>query len=163
MKHVDMVPGSVALPLPDGDIVNRFETAYKVVLPEGYRHFLKHSGGGRPATRTFMAGGRQWVIDRFLCLLLDPEDHPLGEYDIGVTWSQLFDRLTSDPDGVGASMVPIAVLFAGDFVCLDYRASKDKPRTESQVVVWLHEQSEPFAPAVRRVCDTFTEFLELVR
>jgi len=105
-----------------------------------------------------VADSHEWAIDRFLCLLSDYRDNPLGCYDIDVTWSQLFDRLGNNPDTLGAEMVPIAILFAGDFVCLDYRDSRDQP----SVVVWLHEQSECFSPVTRPVAATFTEFLDLV-
>ena len=159
MKQIDMVPSSIALPLPDDEYIAKSEKDLRVVFPLDFKDFLKRFGGGEPVVRTFVADGHEWAIDRFLCLLRNYADNPLGWYDIAVTWSQTFDRMTEDPDTLGADMIPIVVLFAGDFVCLDYRASREDP----SVVVWLHEESEEWAPATRPVAATFTEFLELIK
>jgi len=158
MKPIEMLPGSIALPLPDDDFVTESEQELHVVFPEDYRDFVKRFGGGKPVLRSFVASGHEWAIDRFLCLLENYADNPCGDYDIGVVWSELFDRMTDAPDSVGASMVPIAVLFASDFVCLDYRTSRERPA----VVVWLHEESDEWAPVICPVASTFTDFLQLL-
>ena len=159
MKQIEMIPSSIALPLPDDEYIATRTKGWRVSLPADFKEFVKHFGGGCPAVRTFVADGHEWAIDRFLCILRGYADHPLGDYDIGVVWSQLDERLGEDPDALGAEMVPIVVLFAGDYVCLDYRASQDEP----SVVVWLHEESEYLSPVVRPVAATFTEFLELIK
>lgn len=73
--------------------------------------------------------------------------------------SQLDSRLASDPDGDNIDLVPIAALFGGDFVVLDYRGAPDTP----SVAIWDHESSTDFAPAVRTVSAGFTEFLAQLR
>ena len=163
MRQIEMEPGSIVLPLPDDDYITRLERGYRIVLPEDYKEFLKSSGGGRPVGyQGFCGDGRRWAIDRFLCLTRDYRDNPLGMYDLDVTWSQLSDRMNEDPDGVGMFMVPVVVLFAGDFLCLDYRGCAAEPRTGPSVVVWLHDESDILAPVTRPVCGTFTEFLDLI-
>ena len=158
MKQIEIVPGSIALPLPDDLCIATLERRLRVSLPQDYTHFLKCYGGARPVKGTFPADGHEWAIDRFLCILSDYRENPLGCYDIEVTWGQLDDRLGVDPDALGAEMVPIVVLFADDIVCLDYRQSPDRP----SVVVWLHEESEYLSPVTRPVAASFTEFLDLV-
>ena len=62
------------------------------------------------------------LIERFLCLLEDPEDDDEnGWYDIEVVLSDIDTRLTDDEDLTGINIIPFAVLFAGDFLCLDFR------------------------------------------
>ncbi len=158
MKHIEMIPGTIATPLPDDDYIAIVEAGLRVKFPADFEEFLKTYGGARPVVGTFMAGNHEWAIDRFLCLLKNFDSHPLGWYDIEATWSQLSTRLCENPDKVGAEMVPAVVLFAGDFVCLDYRHDPDAP----SVVVWLHEQSDDFSPVTIPVADTFTDFLNLV-
>jgi hypothetical protein len=83
-------------------------------------------------------------------------------YDLSVTWTQLDGRLSDDLDALGIDVLPIAVLFAGDFVCMDFRASR-KDGSPPTFCVWLHEESDEFAPAMRKIeANTFTEFLEML-
>lgn len=56
-------------------------------------------------------------------------------YDIDVTLTQIEDRLTDIEDLIGIDILPVAFLFAGDFVCLDYRDNRENP----SVCVWNHE------------------------
>ncbi len=159
MKHYDIIPGSIIQPLPDDSYIQHVEQNLRVKFPEDYKEFLKHYGGCEiEGYGPFLADGHQWAIDRFLCLLKNSLDHPLGEYDIEATWSMIDGRLGEDPDALGAEMVPITVLFAGDMVCLDYRHTKTNP----PVVIWLHEQSEYLSPVTRPVANSFTEFLDLI-
>lgn len=163
MEQIKWIPGSFALPFPDDNYIAEYEQYWRVRLPDDFKLFLKRYGGGDPHYASFLAGGHEWAIDRFLCLLSNFKDNPLGWYDIDVVWSQIVDRLGEDPDALGAEMLPIVVLFAGDYVCLDYRASKESPREDPTVVVWLHEDSEYLSPATIPVADTFTEFLEMIQ
>lgn len=73
----------------------------------------------------------------------------MGQYDISnisVVLTQIDERLTDNPDTLGGELIPIAILFAGDFVCLDYRKSS-KP----SICIWFHEKSEVFAPGASLV------------
>lgn len=65
---------------------------------------------------------------------------------------------TDNEDLIGVEVLPIAELFAGDYVCLDYRKSREKP----SICVWSHEESEDFAPVTYKVADTFSEFVEML-
>jgi hypothetical protein len=153
-----MVSGSIIHPLPDDAYIAKYESGWRVAFPSDVKDFLKMNGGGEPVEGAFVADGHEWAIDRFLCLLPDHRDHPLGDYDMAVVWTQLDERLGEDPDRVGAELLPIVALFAGDFVCLDYRTSHDDP----SVVVWLHEQSGDLSPVTRPVSSSFTGFLDLL-
>ena len=159
MRELWWVPGSIIEPLPADDRITRTEQGLQVVFPEDYKEFLKAYSGGDPNYATFLAAGHEWCIDCFLCLLPKGVENPSFCYDIDVVWGQIDDRLGEDPGGTGAEMVPIAVLFAGDMVCLDYREDPRNPK----VVVWLHEESEFLKPSTRFVANTFTEFLDLVQ
>lgn len=82
----------------------------------------------------------------------------VGWYDIAVVLSQIDTRLTDNPDLMGDELIPIAELFAGDYICLDYRDSK----TEPSICVWAHEESDVFSPTTYWVADNFSEFLEML-
>jgi hypothetical protein len=66
--------------------------------------------------------------------------------------------VTSDEDSTGAEMLPIAALFAGDYICLDYRTEKDNPA----VCIWSHEESEDFAPVTYPIAKDFDTFLKML-
>ena len=102
------------------------------------------------------ADGRRWAAESFLCLLDDPRDHPEGDNDVAVVTSVLIDRLVFDEDEVGTSLIPIAALSFGDFVCLDYRAS----RTDPSIVVWVYADSKDLEPSTIPVSASFDEFIE---
>nr|WP_269431742.1 SMI1/KNR4 family protein [Bacillus sp. JCM 19034] len=52
----------------------------------------------------------------------------------------------------------MAVLFAGDFVCLDYRNNVEEPI----VCVWNHEESSDLNPITYIVSNSFEEFLNML-
>lgn len=62
-----------------------------------------------------------------MCIVDDIEENLRGMYDIDVVISQIEDRLIENEELLGVEIIPIAVLFAGDFLCLDYREQKDEP------------------------------------
>ncbi len=163
MDSMVVVGGSVIQPLPSEEDIAAFEKGWRVHLPQDHRQFLKDNGGGLPVRKSFIAAGREWVVDRFLAIISDYHDNPLGDYDISVNLSQLNDRMGEDPDGLGAEMVPVAVLFAGDYICLDFRVKQLPEEAVPSVIIWLHEESEYLAPATLYVADSFTEFLALLR
>ena len=87
----------------------------------------------------------------------DPEDDDEnGWYDIEVVLSDIDTRLTDDEDLIGINVIPFAVLFAGDFLCLDFREIPS-------VVVWYHEESEELNQVTSEVADNFSEFLSMLK
>ncbi|WP_231619529.1 SMI1/KNR4 family protein [Fictibacillus sp. 5RED26] len=56
-------------------------------------------------------------------------------------------------------MLPVAALYAGDFVCLDYRNNVREPI----VCVWNHEESSELNPVTYKVSDSFEEFLSMLK
>ncbi len=151
------IDASSVLPAPSQERVRWFEESYRVKLPPALRSFLHRCNGGVPTGEaTFVVNGRERLLERFLPILESPRAAgTIGWYDISVVITQIEDRLIDDDDLVGTNMVPIAALFGGDFLCLDYRADVAEP----SVVVWDHEQSEEGAPVVFEVCDSFSDFL----
>jgi SMI1-KNR4 cell-wall len=107
---------------------------------------------------TFECNNRGYTIERFLCILDDIENNPKGIYDIDVVFSQIGERLTENEDLIGAEVLPIASVFAGDFVCLDFRHNKANPF----VCVWSHEESGEFEPITFKVADDFDECLKIL-
>ena len=126
-------------PLPTDELFKRKEKFWRVKLPNDFINFLKENNGG----------------ERFLCLLKTPCDNTFGMYDIDVTLTQLEERLTDNEDLIGVDILPIAVLFAGDFICLDFREDIENPN----VVVWNHEESAELEPITYFVANTFSEFI----
>ena len=132
-----------------------FEKTYRVTLPLEYVDVLKVGNGAIPETNLFDQVGRERLIERMLCLLEKPSSDPInGWADITVVMTQLDARLVDDEQLVGMNVIPIAVLFGGDFLCLDYRADIKTP----VVAVWDHEQSEEFQPQLATVANSFRQF-----
>lgn len=73
--------------------------------------------------------------------------------------TQIGERLTDNEDLIGAEVIPIAFLFAGDYVCLDYRNNPKKP----EICIWYHEQSEPFKPVTNKITDNFEQFIDMLK
>ena len=150
---------SIIMPLPDDELIQSFEEYHEVELPEDYKEFLKKYSGAIPEERNFKnKKGYTFVVERFLCLLEGPiKDQKNGEYDIGVVITQLDDRIVVDEDATGSCVIPIAALFSGNFLCLDFRKRK-----VPSVAVWLHEESEEFEPVLVKVAKDFTQFINML-
>ncbi|WP_368976731.1 SMI1/KNR4 family protein [Caldifermentibacillus hisashii] len=72
--------------------------------------------------------------------------------------TQLDERIVFDENLVGTELLPIAVLFAGDFVCLDYHNNVEEPI----VCVWNHEESSYLNPVTYYISNSFEEFLNML-
>lgn len=153
---MEIVEGSIIFPLPMDELFERKENFWRVKLPRDFVDFMKENNGSRPVDAGFTCNNHEYAIDRFLCFLKTPRENELGMYEIDVTWTQLEDRLTANEDLIGVDILPIIVLFAGDFVCLDYRGNRKNPG----IVVWDHEKSTELAPVTYFVANTFSDFID---
>jgi hypothetical protein len=151
--------GTSALPPPSARKVKATEDYFRVEFPASFREFLERWNGATPKKRFFVTSeGIERRIERFLPLLERPADAgDDGWYDITVVHTQIEERVVRNPEVLGSDLVPIAELFAGDFVCLDFAGGG------AAVVVWDHEQSEEFAPVVVPVAKDFESFLAMLR
>lgn len=159
---IDM--NSIVKPKPTEKLIKIFENNYKINFPEKFKEFLLEYNGATPITNVFSLGSNEYLIERFLCILEDYKEHKNGDYDIGVVISQIFDRLTDSEDITGMDVIPIAVLFGGNFICLDYR-NKEIDYTENKnpiVVIWDHEESEEDLPVTKKVCNSIDEFFSML-
>lgn len=148
-----------ALAPPADDLIRWFETTYRVKLPADYVAALKDGNGAVPRQQAFRQGRRERMIERMLCLVTEPRtDQVNGWYDLTVVLSQLDARLIDDENLVGMNVIPIAALFAGDFVCLDFRLAPESPT----VVVWDHEQSRDLHPVLEPLAPSFAAFERLL-
>jgi hypothetical protein len=152
-------PGTSS-PAPSEDDLARLERDYRITLPASYRALVReHGNGGVPIENRLLHGGRERLVERVLCVLSDPNtDGENGWYDVSVVTSQLDDRLAEGPDQKGTAILPIAALFAGDFVCLDYRGGRREPA----VAIWDHDRSVTFKPHLDVVAESFDAFLAML-
>ena len=150
---------SVIYPLPTDALLQEREVAWKVRLPDDYKNFIMRKNGFRPSKNLFSLKNRSFLIERFLCVLENTKDNPLGIYDIDVVMSQLDDRLFVHEDILGFELVPISALFGGDFVCLNYIEDPKNP----SMCIWYHEESYELEPAIEFVANNFTEFLAMLQ
>lgn len=149
-----------AIAPPSPQKILRSQKHFRVIYPADYLGFLQEDNGGVPSNRCFDTKGNTKVVHRFLPQMDDPNSDPdLGQYEVGVTWSQINLRLGEDPDELGSQVVPIAALEFGDMVCLDFRQNPKAP----EIVVWYHDQSEEYKPVTEKIADSFTEFLGKLR
>ena len=143
---------------PSKEIIIELEEYSNVKYPTSYIEFLKRYNGAIPIDNKFVANGYEYIIERFLCIMDDPDENPVGDYDISIVLTQLDERLTDNGDLVGDELIPIAALFAGNFVCLDYR----KSRTNPSICIWDHEESDIFKPITYYITESFEKFIEML-
>lgn len=148
------------LPPPSNDHIEKIQSYYEIVFPKDYRLLLTLANGCTPTQKVFSIGGNEKIVERFLPVLDDAKaDQINGWADIEVVASQLDSRLATDPNGKNIDLIPIASLFAGDFIVLDYRLSRNNP----SIGLWDHEASDEFSPSVRTIATSVTEFIEMLR
>lgn len=150
---------SIIYPLPTDALLQEREVAWKVRLPEDYKEFIKNENGLIPSKRYFHFGNNEKVIDRFLAILAISGEKAEEVYDIGVVSTQLEGRIVFDEDYVGMQLIPIAALFGGDFVCLNYVKDSENP----SICIWYHEESYELEPAIELVANNFAEFLDMLQ
>ena len=94
----------------------------------------------------------------FLAILAISGEKTEEDYDIGVVSTQLEGRIVFDEDNVGMQLIPIAALFGGDFVCLNYVKETENP----SICIWYHEESYELEPAIEFLANNFIEFLAML-
>ena len=149
---------TIVRPLPSEKLIKNHERFWRRQLPESFIDFIKVNNGVEVEKATFEYNKRSYVVERFLCILEDIENHPKGVYDIDVVFSQIGERLTDNEELIGADVLPIASTFEGDFLCLDFRTDQDNP----SVCIWSHEESGELKPVTCIVADSFSEFLNTI-
>ena len=145
---------SIVQPLPSADFLSKLENYWCVTLPKDYRDFIMQYNGA--ILREDIA--YHYEISRFLCVLENYQDHPCGCFDIDVIDAQIGERLCDDPNARGTSLLPIALLFYGNFLCLDFRKDKANP----SVCIWVNEESGEFSASTYKLANNFTEFLGIL-
>lgn len=143
---------------PSNERIEKLEIYSRVKYPKSFISFIRDYNGGIPITNKFEVNSREYVIERFLSISDVPRNSELGDYDISVVLTQLDERLTNNPELIGDELIPFAVLFAGDFVCLDFRQNETP-----SIVVWYHEKSEEFNPITSKVADNFSDFIDMLK
>ena len=149
---------SIIYPLPTDALLQEREVAWRVKLPDDYKEFIKKENGVIPSKRYFHFENNEKVIDLFLAILAISGKKTEEDYDIGVVSTQLEGRIVFDEDNVGMQLIPIAALFGGDFVCLNYVEDSENP----SICIWYHEESYELEPAIEFLANNFTEFLAML-
>jgi hypothetical protein len=154
---IQFIPNSIQQP-PDITHINKVQEVFFFTFPDDYLHFLKSYNGGKPVGLcVFETSMGVWVVERFLPLLSDI-DVDVGMYDIAVVTSQIAEYLVSNPDTDDQIVrIPIAALFAGDFVCLDFSTNP------ASICIWDHNRSAVFSPCTYPVATSFSKFLDMLR
>ena len=150
---------SIIYPLPTDALLQEREVAWRVKLPDDYKEFIKRKNGFHPSKNLFSLTNRSFLIERFLSILENTKDNPLGMYDIDVVMSQLDERLFVHEDILGFELIPIVALYGGDFLCLNYLEDTENP----SICIWYHEESYELEPAIELVAINFTEFLVMLQ
>lgn len=149
---------SKILPELNEQMIQCEEKMWRIKLPSDYYQFLLRTNGGVPQKREFNFNNHKYMIVSFLCILENTEQNEYGFYDIDVVLSQIEERLTDNEDLVGCELLPIAELFAGDYICLDFKGNKDMP----SICIWSHEESGELEPVTYKVADTFSDFVAML-
>ena len=149
---------AIISPMSTDALLHEREVAWRVKLPDDYKEFIKKENGIIPSKRYFHFGNNEKVIDRFLAILAISGEKTEEAYDIGVVSTQLEGRIVFDEDNVGMQLIPIAALYGGDFLCLNYVEDPDNPN----ICIWYHEESYELEPSLEFVANNFTEFLAML-
>ena len=150
---------SIIYPLPTDALLQEREGAWRVKLPDDYKEFIKKENGVIPSKQYFHFEHNEKVIDRFLAILAISGEKTEEDYDIGVVSTQLEGRIVFDEDNVGMQLIPIAALFGGDFVCLNYVEDSENP----SICIWYHEESYELEPVIEFLANNFTQFLAMLQ
>ncbi|MCM1008381.1 MAG: SMI1/KNR4 family protein [Ruminococcus flavefaciens] len=150
---------TIIKPLPDEILIKECERKWRLTLPNDYKEFIEEYNGVIPEEKSFIYNSHQYAINRFLCILKEPSNSSYGWYDISVVESQIGERLTSNEDLIGVEVLPIVELFAGDYICIDFRESLCNP----SICIWEHENSGDFDPHTHKVANSFSEFLKMLQ
>ena len=150
---------SIIYPLLTDALLLEREVVWRVKLPDDYKEFIKKENGVIPSKRYFHFEHNEKVIDRFLAILAISGEKTEEDYDIEVVSTQLEGRIVFDEDNVGMQLIPIAALFGGDFVCLNYVEDSENP----SICIWYHEESYELEPAIEFLANNFTEFLAMLQ
>ena len=155
---MDFVADTV-LPAPSHGRIEHVEAWYRLRLPQKYKELIQFGNGGVPKRRFVPVGSNVREIERLLAILDDPRSYgDIGWYDIGSVFAQIEDRLVADENLLGTDLLPFVALVGGDFACLDYRASSERPA----VCIWSHEESDEGLPVTRPLAENFDEFLSML-
>lgn len=147
---------TIVSPLPSQELIAKEEGYWHIKLPNDYKKFIEKYNGVAPLQNEFSVNGRKYLIERFLPILENSENNEFGEYDIDVVLTELDERLISDEDLIGVELLPIATLFAGDFLALDYVKNRENP----SLSIWVHDESADLEPITIAAFDTFTQLTE---
>ena len=150
---------SIIYPLPTDALLLEREVVWRVKLPDDYKEFIKKENGVIPSKRYFHFEHNEKVIDHFLAILAISGEKTEEDYDIGVVSTQLEGRIVFDEDNVGMQLIPIAALYGGDFLCLNYVEDSENPN----ICIWYHEESYELEPAIEFLANNFTEFLAMLQ
>ncbi|HVE57388.1 MAG TPA: SMI1/KNR4 family protein [Pyrinomonadaceae bacterium] len=148
--QLEFEPGTEAGEFDD-EYVKETEEMLELEFTPEFIAFLKQHNGGIPKKRYFKLDDDVKVVEVFLNLFPDYEDDPkFGQFDIGVVWSEIEDRLNE-------YLIPFAAVYPGDFLCFDYE-DNDPPK----IVLWDHNRSLEDEPVTYPVTDNFKQFLALL-
>jgi hypothetical protein len=147
---IEMEPETSAGELSDKH-VDATENMMELEFTDEFLAFLENHNGGVPVRRYFRLGANVKIVEQFLCLVENyRDDEYFGQFDIGVVWSQIEDRLSE-------FHLPFAAVYPGDFLCFDFEEFDDPT-----VVLWVHDRSGEDEPFTEPVAANFKEFLSML-
>jgi hypothetical protein len=150
---IEMLPGTDAGKL-DANYIDETEDMMELEFTPDFLEFLEHHNGGVPKKQFFNLGENTKLVERFLCLFADVQNNvEFGQFDIGVIWTQIGDRLSE-------FQMPFAAVYPGDFLCFDFEPAEDDEKPT--VVLWIHDESYEDHPVTLPVADTFEQFLGML-
>ena len=128
------------------------------LLVKNFDDFLKKYNGAVPETNVFTFKRRKYLVEQFLCLMEKSARNDVnGEYDIGVVLTAKGEFLNDDEEIFGTEVLPIAKLAGDDYICLDYRKKRG-----ITVAIWYGGESEEFHPVLRKIANSFSDFLNMI-
>jgi hypothetical protein len=151
LDELSFEPDSVGPPLNNAH-VQEVADYLELDFDPDFLALLARHNGGVPHQKFFRFHDNEKVVTRILCLVDDEaEGEECQDFDIEVAQVEL-DEILED------GLLPFAVIYAGDYLCFDYRNGLDRPR----IVLLDHERSTSGKPHTMPVAAHFAEFLNML-
>jgi len=133
------------------DQISMVEKQIGILFPKDYTECAILHHGGRPTPQDFQFTSNDTAETLETCLGALLTFNPKSDYIL-----EVFESLSREHSL--KKIVPFATDGGGDYMCFDYRTTKENP----PVVYWEHEAYPP-EKAISYLAPTFTDFLKMLK
>ena len=146
------------LPPPAEKRIQTLQNSFQISFPSSYLRFIDRYNGVNLTNGVVRTSLGEFVLEFFLPIVNDIKYDARGSEDLAVVAAQLDWGLVGDENAIGLELVPIAAMYAGNYLVLDYRIPGNEPR----ISYWNHELSSEFSPHAVPIFSSFQELWAMI-